>query len=90
MNFIQAIEALQEGKLVYRKSYEFNHWWSSNACDDWEIYEDTKLYKLAEVLTAFNEGKTIARIGSDNSFDGSNMDRLLSLRDVVANDWIIL
>jgi hypothetical protein len=35
MNFIQAIEALQEGKLVYRKSYEFNHWWSSNAGDDW-------------------------------------------------------
>lgn len=35
MNFIQAIEALQEGKLVYRKSYDFNHWWSSNAGNEW-------------------------------------------------------
>ena len=35
MNFIQAIKALQEGKLVYRKSYDFKHWWSSNAGCDW-------------------------------------------------------
>lgn len=75
--------------LHQTKPYGYNNI-NEMLCDDWEIYEDTKLYKLAEVLTAFNEGKTIARIGSDNSFDGSNMDRLLSLRDVVANDWIIL
>jgi hypothetical protein len=75
--------------LHQTKSYGYNNF-NEMLCNDWLIYEETKPYKLEEVLTAFNEGKTIARIGSDNSFDGSNMDRQLSLRDVVANDWIIL
>lgn len=62
MNFIQAIEALQEGKLVYRKSYEFNHWWSSNAGDDWSrdliIYFNKDIYCIED--NVFSVGDYLA------------------------------
>jgi hypothetical protein len=58
--------------------------------NDWLIYKDPKLCTLAEVLPAFNEGKTIARLGSNNFFDNSNMARIMSVTDIAANDWIIL
>lgn len=59
-------------------------------CTDWIIYEETKQYKFVEVLMAFNEGKTIARIDFDKSYNVSDMERMLFLTDVMANDWIIV
>ena len=58
--------------------------------NDWLIHKDPKLCTLAEVLPAFNDGKTIARIGSNNFFDPSNMARIMSVTDITANDWIVV
>lgn len=88
--YLQKIEGALVIRLLHQtRSYGYNNL-DEMLCNDWLIYEDTKPHKLAEVLTAFNEGKTIARIGSDESFNASNMDCRLSVRDVVANDWVIV
>lgn len=85
MNFMEAVEAMKEGKKIRRKSWNEGHFWKleedkpeltnsqENIIDDWEIYEEDN----------WNLAKRVIVLPDDNSLhDVLKTLQILKISDV--------